>query len=138
MARLPTIGSDVGAWGTVLNAFLQIAHNADGTLKDNLSGLLGQNTRTANYTLALTDQNKVVEMNVATANSVTVPANASVAFPVGTVIEITQLGAGQTTIVAASGVTIRSKYGLVLSGQYSSITLRKRAADEWVLSGDLA
>lgn len=34
MARLPIPGSDDGAWGAVLNEFLQVAHNADGTLKD--------------------------------------------------------------------------------------------------------
>jgi len=34
MTRLPTPGSDEGTWGTVLNAFLLISHNADGTLRD--------------------------------------------------------------------------------------------------------
>lgn len=31
MTRLPTVGSDDGAWGTVLNAYLQAEHAADGT-----------------------------------------------------------------------------------------------------------
>lgn len=33
MARLPTPGSDSGQWGNILNEFLEVAHNADGTLK---------------------------------------------------------------------------------------------------------
>lgn len=33
MARLPTVGGDSGNWGTVLNEYLETAHNADGTLK---------------------------------------------------------------------------------------------------------
>ncbi len=40
MTRLPTVGADTGAWGTVLNDFLSVEHNADGTLKNamHLSG----------------------------------------------------------------------------------------------------
>jgi hypothetical protein len=134
MPALPTVGGSSGTWGTELNTWLLTAHNADGTLKE-----VSVNTRTASYTLVLSDANKVIEMNVASANVLTVPTNASVAFPIGTMIGIDQLGAGQTTITPAGGVTIRSSGSLLkLSGQYSSATLRKRATDEWVLVGDLA
>ena len=47
-------------------------------------------------------------MDNAAANTLTVPPNSSVAFPVGTSIPIRQAGAGQTTIVAGSGVAITS------------------------------
>lgn len=134
MPSLPTVGGSSGTWGTELNAWLLTAHNADGTLKDIVA-----NTRTASYTLALTDSGKVVEMNVATPNNLTVPPNSSVAFPVGTLIGVDQLGAGQTSIVAGAGVTIRSSGSwLKARGQYSSLSLRKRATDEWVLVGDLS
>jgi hypothetical protein len=105
---------------------------------DKLVNLVGvtHSTKTANYTLAIGDMNTVVEMNVASANTLTVPPNSSVAFPVGTVVEVAQYGAGQTTVVAGSGVTIRTPGTLVLRAQYSSVTLRKRATDEWWLSGD--
>ena len=96
------------------------------------------NTQTSSYTLVLTDQTKDVEMNVGSANNLTVPPNSSVAFPVGTQIIITQLGAGQTTIVAGSGVTIRSSGGkLKIADQYSGATLIKRATDEWVMFGNI-
>jgi len=34
MARLPTIGGDNDAWGSVLNEYLAVSHNTDGTLKE--------------------------------------------------------------------------------------------------------
>lgn len=101
--------------------------------------VIGQNTPTASYQLVLSDAGKVVEMDVAGANNLTIPTDATVAFPVGTVIELWQKGAGQTTVVPAGGVTLRSPGGLTsLYGQYSGGTLRKRAANEWVLQGDLS
>lgn len=101
-------------------------------------GIVESSLQTASYTLSLADSAKCVEMNVASANNLTVPPNSSVAFPIGTVIEVLQLGAGQTTIVAGSGVTLRAAGGrLKLSGQYSSAALRQRATNEWVIVGDL-
>lgn len=133
MPPLPTVGGSSGTWGTELNTWLLTAHNEDGTLKE-----VAQNTPTASYTLVLADAGKVVEMNVASANNLIVPPAASVAFPVGTILEVLQLGLGQTTIVAGSGVIIRSSGGkLKLFSQYSSASLRKRSTNEWVLNGDI-
>jgi len=95
------------------------------------------NPQTASYSLVLTDAGKIVEMNVGSANDLTVPLDSSVAFPVGTNITILQTGAGQTTIVATGGVTINSTPGLKLRAQWSSATLIKRATDTWVAIGDL-
>jgi len=91
------------------------------------------------YTLALTDDGKVVEMNNASANTLTVPPNSSVAFPVGAQILVLQTGAGQTTLAAGAGVTVNSKDGnLKLSAQWCAATLIKRATDTWVVVGDLS
>jgi hypothetical protein len=95
------------------------------------------NEQTASYTLALSDAGKIVEMNVGSANDLTVPLDSSVAFPVGTNITILQTGAGQTTIVATGGVTINATPGLKLRAQWSSATLIKIATDTWVAIGDL-
>jgi len=96
------------------------------------------NRQTASYTLVLADANKLVEMNVATANTLTVPTNATVAFPIGTQILISQYGAGAATITAASGVTLRSESAkLKTNGQYSGATLVKIATDEWYVFGNL-
>lgn len=99
---------------------------------------LDANTQNASYVLVLSDATKLILMNVGSANDLTVPLNSSVAFPIGTQIAIGQYGAGQTTIVATGGVTIRSSGGkLKLTGQYSMATLIKIATDEWMLSGDI-
>ena len=78
-----------------------------------------------------------MSFNNAAAITLTIPTNASVAFPIGTRIDLLQYGAGQVT-VGGAGVTIRS-FGarLKLAGQYSGATLWKRSADEWVLIGDI-
>jgi hypothetical protein len=101
--------------------------------------LIVANRQTASYTLVLSDADKLVEMNVGSANNLTVPLNSSVAFSTGTQILLAQYGAGQTTIVATSGVTIRSNGAkLKLNAQYSGATLVKIAENEWYLFGDIA
>lgn len=96
------------------------------------------NTRTASYELTLSDVGKVVEMNVASGNNLTVPENSTVAWPIGSQVTILQTGSGQTTIVAAGGVTVNGTPGLKLRAQWSAATLVKRATDTWVVLGDLA
>ena len=101
--------------------------------------LITTNRQTASYTLVIGDADKLVEINNASANNLTVPLNSSVAFSTGTQILLAQYGAGQTTIVATSGVTIRSNGAkLKLNAQYSGATLIKIAENEWYCFGDLA
>jgi hypothetical protein len=95
------------------------------------------NAQTASYTLILSDKDKLVEINNASANNLTIPLNSSVAFPVGTQITILQTGAGATTIVPTGGVTVNATPGLILRARWSSVTLIKRATDTWVAIGDL-
>ena len=99
-------------------------------------GPLVATTQAGAYQLALTDAATVIESSAAGAVNLTVPANATVAFPVGTIIEVFQQGAGQVTVVAAGGVTLRAPGGAKTRTQYSTISLRKRATNEWVVSGD--
>jgi hypothetical protein len=100
--------------------------------------LITTNRQTASYTLVLADADKLVEMNVGSANNLTIPLNSSVAFATGTQILLAQYGAGQTTIVPTSGVTVRSNGAkLKLNVQYSGATLIKIGTDEWYLFGDI-
>jgi len=94
------------------------------------------NAQTASYTLALTDNQKMVEMNVGSANTVTIPLNSSVSFPTGATIDILQTGAGKTQIVGTGGVTVNTANGAYLRAQWSVATVVKRATDTWVLFGD--
>jgi hypothetical protein len=108
------------------------------TAREFASSTLKTNAQTASYTLVLADKDKMVEMNVASANNLTVPPNSSVAYPVGAQINILQTNSGQTTVVAGAGVTVNGTPGLKLRTQWSSATLIKRATDTWVLIGDLS
>jgi hypothetical protein len=106
-------------------------------LKQN--SLITVNAQSASYTLVITDANKVVTVSNASANNLTVPPNASVAFSIGTQLTIVSIGTGQTNIVAGSGVTINSAGGaLKLRVQYSSATLIKTATNTWLLIGDIS
>jgi hypothetical protein len=94
--------------------------------------------KATSYTLVLGDAYKLIEMEVSTANTLTIPTNASVPFPLGTQILVSQLGTGQTTITPSGGVTLRSSGGKTkTSAQYAMCTLIKRGTNEWYLSGDL-
>ena len=110
----------------------------DGTYYQRIFTDTVTNAQTSAYTLALADNGKMVEMNVASGNALTVPSNANVAFPVGTTLTILQTGAGQTTLTPQSGVTINATPGLKLRAQWASATIIKRATDTWVALGDLA
>lgn len=90
------------------------------------------------YTLVLADGASVVTGSNASAQTYTVPPNASVAFPVGAYVEIIQLGAGQITLAAGAGVTLNGRGGaLKLAGQYAVAGLRKVATNTWIATGDL-
>lgn len=105
---------------------------------DNPGVVVNAQTGTS-YTLVLSDAGKLVERSNASANTTTVPPNSSVAFPVGTVIAVSQEGVGASSIVAGSGVTIQSEAGmLALAARYTEVTLRKRGTDDWRLVGALA
>lgn len=92
----------------------------------------------SSYTAVLADGGTMVEMSNASSNTFTVPPNSSVAFPVGTVIDVLQTGSGQTTIVAGAGVTVNYAIGLKLRAQWSAVSLVKRATNTWVAIGDLS
>ena len=93
----------------------------------------------SNYTIQLSDLGKLVEIDNATACTLTVPTNASVAFSVGDRIDILQIGAGQVTVTPVSGTVTINGYdgGLKLNGQWASATLVKRATNTWVAIGNL-
>ena len=151
---LTSNGTDV-AWGQVAAAGL--ATDAVTTIKildanvtqaklallsvgsGQLKGMTFNNQTGTSYTAVLLDAHKTVTMTNASASTLTVPPNSSVAFAIGDQINIMQLGAGQVTITAGSGVTIRSSGSkLKLTGQYSVATVIQIAADTWMAVGNLS
>ena len=94
--------------------------------------------KTASYTLSsLTERDDLIEMGSASAMTVTIPTDATLNFPIGTSIDILQTSTGQVTIAGAGGVTVNATPGLKLRTTWSSCTLFKRAANTWVVYGDL-
>ncbi len=103
-------------------------------------GVASVNSQTGTtYTLVLGDAGFNVDMNNASANTLTIPTNASVAFSVGTCISVTMLGAGTTTVAGDTGVTVNgtSAGSVDINNQYSGCVIRKTATDTWVAQGDI-
>lgn len=95
--------------------------------------------KTDSYTLsALTERDSLIEISKASAVTLTIPADSTLNFPIGTSLDILQTGAGQITIAGAGGVTVNATPGLKLRTQWSGATLFKRAANTWVAYGDLS
>lgn len=95
------------------------------------------------YTFVLGDaNNELITASNASAQTYTIPLNSSVAFPIGAQINLIQIGAGQVTVVGASGVTLASNGATSASPkcrvQYSSMTLVKVGTDSWYAIGDIA
>jgi hypothetical protein len=96
------------------------------------------------YTFVAGDNGKLVTASNASAQTYSIPTNATTAFPIGTQINIIQIGAGQVTIQAAtSGTTTVSSTGGTatapkLRAQYSSATLIKASTDLWYVAGDIS
>jgi len=105
---------------------------------------LAFDAETASYTAVLANNGQVVTMDNASANTFSIPTNASVAFPIGTQINVLQIGAGQTTIQAVtSGTTTIQSTGATaaqpkLRVRYSSATCIKAGTDLWYVIGDIA
>jgi hypothetical protein len=105
---------------------------------------LAFDAETASYTAVLANNGQVVTMNNASANTFSIPTNASVAFPIGTQLNVLQIGAGQTTIQAVtSGTTTIQSTGASaaapkLRARYSAATCLKAGTDLWYVFGDIA
>ena len=94
--------------------------------------------KTASYALStLTHRDSMIEMSSASAMTLTIPLDSTVDYPIGTTVDILQTNTGQVTIAGAAGVTVNATPGLKLRTRWSSATLMKRAANTWVVYGDL-
>jgi hypothetical protein len=90
------------------------------------------------YTTVLTDDGKLITCDNAASIALTIPPNSSVAYGIGTQINIMQLGAGTVTITAGAGVTLQSAGSkLKTDAQYAVATCAKIATDTWVVVGNL-
>jgi uncharacterized protein YjbI with pentapeptide repeats len=93
--------------------------------------------KTGAYTVAIGDENDLIELNGTF--TVSIPTNTTSSFPIGTEINLLNVGTGVITIAAVTpGTTaVNATPGLKLRAQWSSATLIKRKSDSWVVIGDL-
>lgn len=96
-----------------------------------------QSSGTAAYQAVIGDANQVTTMSSASASTFTIPANATVAFPVGTTLTVIQLGTGQITLTAAGGVTLYTPSSATTRAQYSTVAVIQVSANVWIAGGDL-
>jgi len=89
------------------------------------------------YGLVLADTGAIIETTGASVVTITIPAQATVPFEIGTLINITQVGAGVATITAAPGVALNGVAGgsTTLSAQWAGAALYKSGADAWIVQG---
>lgn len=156
------IGDGATAWNTLAYAYTAGAAGATGptgpigatgptgvvgatgaTGATGAGGVEAVNAQTGTtYTFVLTDKDDLVTASNASAQTYTIPLNSSVAFPTGSLVNLIQIGAGQVTVVGASGVTVASTGATSASPksrvQYSVITLIKAGTDSWYATGDIA
>lgn len=131
--------------GTVTTPLLKITSGSPGTGKVLMSDADGDATwepnnsppfdrKTADYTLTVADVGRGIEMDVATANVVTIPNNSTEAIPINTQISVVWYGVGATSIAAAGGVTINSSSNVyTVPSRYGVVVLRKVGTNEWIL-----
>lgn len=136
---------------TALRTILDTVYAPYGSGGGSFSGNIDQHTFrtfTASHTLVKADGNTsvnnwpIIEMNVVSANTLTVPADTGdnlVDFSVGTEICIQQIGVGVTTIAPeGSTVTITGASGLIFAARYQFVYLIKTAANTWTATGSLS
>jgi len=149
-----TAGTGISGGGTsgTVTVSIDTAVTADLTTAQTLTNKtltdpkinLAFDAETASYTAVLANNGQVVTMSVGSANTFSIPTNASVAFPIGTQINVLQIGTGQTTINAVtSGTTTIQSTGAapaapVLRARYSAATCLKAGTDLWYVFGDIA
>ena len=91
-----------------------------------------------NYTLSLSDSNRMLDIASSSTTTITVPLNSSVQFETGTQILLVRSGTGAVGVTSSAGVTLNSAQGyLNLNYQYSAATLVKKDTDVWYIFGDL-
>lgn len=116
--------------------FVNINGTSGGWQEVGFDSDLGISTKTVDYTAALNDKNTIIQMNIASANTLTIPLNSAVAFDIGSQFLVAQYGAGKTSIAGDAGVTLRPGTSS-LRTQYSVAALLKVATNEWYVYGDI-
>ena len=135
--NITTAAGDVGVfYSTSANVVRMISWSPAQEYHSKKTRTINAQTGTT-YTLVIGDAGDLVTMSNASANTLTIPPNSSVAFATGTQIDIINKGAGATSVTGGSGVTLNgvSTGTGALSAQYSAVSIVKVATDTWLMLG---
>ena len=144
-AKNPMSASGDIIYGGASGVATRLAKGTDGQILElesgapawKTKGVTPINAQTGNYTLVLSDIGKLITLTSSSAITLTIPTNASVAFPIGTQIDLVQMGDGKVTF-ADAGVTINSKGGnKAIADKFVGVSLIKTDTNTWLLVGDL-
>ena len=133
--------TDVSTLGSAMQGLVddttpQLGGNLD--LNGNAVPQSLQSQTGTSYTATITDADKIITMNNAGANTITIPANSSVAYPNGTKLNFMQLGTGTTTVaITTDTLSVNALLTLALNGQYSIASALKVSSTSWVIFGQL-
>lgn len=129
-----SLGSSGAVWGAITGT-LASQTDLQAELDAKTNKYVTENAQTGtSYTLVLTDADKIVSLSNSALITVTVPLNSSVAFPIGTKLQLVQKGVGIVNVVGAGGVTLQSYNNYSFTeGQYAVTNLIKTATDTWYL-----
>jgi len=90
------------------------------------------------YTIGTADVGKLVTLSNVAAQTITIPANSSVAFAIGDQVNFMNLSTGTATFAAGGTAVIRSAgSALKLVTQYAVCTVLKIDTDAWVMVGNV-
>lgn len=107
----------------------------------NSAGYLGAplNTQNSTYSLVLSDAGKTIFSTSGTADTWTIPANASVTFPIGSIIALVNTGTANVTLAPGAGVTLNlagtGASGARTLAQWAVATIQKVGSDAWIITG---
>ena len=91
-----------------------------------------------NYDLTLSDIGQSITFDSTGTWTVTIPPNSSIAFPIGSEIDVFRINTGSVTFVPGAGVTLNSKNtSRSIAARYSGASLFKFDTNTWLLVGDL-
>jgi hypothetical protein len=125
-----------GIPSTDLTAAVQTSLGKADTALQSVTPFAVTSSAATSITLGLSNARGYLRTTASSAVTITVPPQSSVTWAADTEIVIEQAGTGQITVAGGSGVTVRTSQTLKSGGQYGAITLKRVAADEWVLSGE--
>lgn len=144
LGSVATINASLGSVAGTVSTNTAAIGSVSGTVTTILNEIVTQQfgTVNANYTIGTADANKLIKTTSATAITITLPPNGSVAFPVGQGIDVVQMAAGTVTFgTAVAGtagtVTILSTPSLILRTQSSAARVVKTDTNEWLIMGDM-